>query len=396
MSALEKQRSRFLHDERGQALVEFAITAPVMVLILLFSIWFYELIQIKLKVQEASRYAVFEATAHRFHDYGDSDGKPADVFKYGQASITEITTEATLRYRHLDSAQGVFAGRRYLSASFDPPQFLISNRFEDPLPANDMVNTIFVPATYVFDLLRAMLYKHKNYYAHSLLKLNPFKLGKTGGGMMNTIFGPAEWGFNQRGYVNARVKVVVRNEWFQAGVGRFIMPNVGHTITDEYSMLVDSWRLNYNAHTRPIPDDRNLAGVSPDSKLWQQVARMFFVQKKTRNLARGFLKGIRLGLEGASYTALAFKQPKDRGPAFSEPSVIAKSYTDADAGKRNVPHGKVDDKPMPMDTAPLIDEYEKTLKARGGYFMGCRQPMKLGCTDTLGSDNPFGDYIIRE
>jgi hypothetical protein len=31
---------------------------------------------------------------------------------------------------------------------------------------------------------------------------------------------------------------------------------------------------------------------------------------------------------------------------------------------------------------------------RGNYYMGCAEPMAIGCTDTLARDNPFGAGIL--
>jgi Flp pilus assembly protein TadG len=79
----------------GQALVEFAIVAPLIVMILLFAIWFYELIHIKLKVQEATRYAAWEATAFPLHDYAEG---PDANDQLKEDALTQIRDDTCSRW----------------------------------------------------------------------------------------------------------------------------------------------------------------------------------------------------------------------------------------------------------------------------------------------------------
>lgn len=85
--------------EEGAATVEFAIIAPAVILILLWSIFFSDIAMVKLKVLEAARFAVWEETAFRnptevqndlkdrFHDLRSSDTDQVEVSKRGYMGI---------------------------------------------------------------------------------------------------------------------------------------------------------------------------------------------------------------------------------------------------------------------------------------------------------------------
>ena len=71
---------------------------PIIVLILWFAIYFIEIIQVRLKLQEATRFATWEFTAYPMHDYDEGTGSR---FEDVEAEITDMTMEI---YEDLDSS----------------------------------------------------------------------------------------------------------------------------------------------------------------------------------------------------------------------------------------------------------------------------------------------------
>jgi len=369
-------------NESGQALVEFAIVTPLIVLVILFALWFYELVQIKLKVQEAARYASWEATAYPLHDY-----------RFGRARLGQLATtftvrsnaEAILRYGDMDSSTLIPLSRRHLAASWTPPLIFTINQQEDAIYGGPLVNFLFGLGATIFDVISSLNFSSTNYVAQSLIASGR----NYGGARTARMFGSPEWGFNKRGYMRSQVAVMVSNQWFGSGLGRLLMPNSSVLLTEHNGVLADSWRLNdqaftYGGLTRP--------GYAPQSKLYRQIDRMYFVNRRTRNVARIWVQTFHTLATiayGLTFSTGSTPQVND----FLRPAVVSLPYRNAQAGKSIV---RQDLPPIGRyDSAPHRQEYQKTLRQRGNNFMGCRQAMKLGCTDTLSQDNPFGDYLVR-
>lgn len=64
MKVLKTKKRRMAEDE-GTALTEFAIVAPLFIVLIYWSQFFVDIGVLKLKAEEAARYAVWEMTAHR-------------------------------------------------------------------------------------------------------------------------------------------------------------------------------------------------------------------------------------------------------------------------------------------------------------------------------------------
>jgi len=374
--------------------VEFAIVVPLVIMVFMFSMWFTELIQIKLKVQEAARYAAWEATAYPLHDY---DKGPSALTKLSSQATTSIIADTTLRYANMDSASydPVF---RVMSASWTPPLTFIINQQEEAIPGGGVVNFIFGLAATVFDLISALAYKNANVVALSLVAT-----GKDyGGARSDRVFGSPQWGFNKRGYMKTTVGTWVTNQWFNRGVGSMVLENWGTMITESHAVLADSWRLNnggsvYGNATRP--------GVAKNSAYWKQVNRMYFVKSSARGVAKGWVNFFKSMMLAAVAFTGSSAMPMNMGDGdFVQATVVSKSYTDTSSGQVDIVQDRGATKKY--DTAPvcsgctggdILKDYGKTLKDRGKHFMGCTKQMSLGCpSSSLSGDNPFGDYITRE
>ena len=88
------------YARRGAATVEFALIVPVLVMILLFSMYLTELVRAKLKLQEFARYVVFEMTSYTLSDFANA--KHDEAFADAQREMME---EAVDRYKDMDSVE---------------------------------------------------------------------------------------------------------------------------------------------------------------------------------------------------------------------------------------------------------------------------------------------------
>lgn len=97
-------------QERGAAVVEFALGATVFVTILMFGIHFAEVGFIALKVTEAANFALFDATGRQHHD----TNIPTWGLYAGAASASEVAANG--RYMDLDGRSSKTGGALHLEA----------------------------------------------------------------------------------------------------------------------------------------------------------------------------------------------------------------------------------------------------------------------------------------
>jgi len=96
-------------NPRGSAILEFALVAPILIALILYSLFFSELVRAKLKLQEVARYAAWEMGSHPLSDYGTA--RPGAAFERAK---TATVRDSEMRYGSLDSlepAQGDFLRR---------------------------------------------------------------------------------------------------------------------------------------------------------------------------------------------------------------------------------------------------------------------------------------------
>jgi hypothetical protein len=96
---LRKRLQAFADEERAQALTEFVIVAPLFIVMLFFSWYFSDLVQLRLDTQEIARLAAWEPTNRPMHDYltGDHEAKQNNAKEDGANKLREL-------YRDLDVA----------------------------------------------------------------------------------------------------------------------------------------------------------------------------------------------------------------------------------------------------------------------------------------------------
>jgi len=375
-------RFRF-RSRRAQALTEFAIVAPVMVTCLLFAMYFYEIIQVKLKAQEVGRFAAWEFTSHPLHDY---DSGQTNGFSAARA---DITVDVVKKYANLKSGT-LGAQSKAFAVGWTPPIVTMRNEIEPKIPGGSLVNTLFNFAGYAIDFFSV---QGMNYTNPVLLAMMAGYYGEKYqwfGAGYNRFNPPNKWKFNTKGYAKVKVRLSYENllinkkfmqSWF--GPKHFLAKK--HRFTETAALVADSWRMNYG---------ENIEGTKhKDKPYYKQVERMAFVTPSIRTGMKVWTTFIQLG---SGFIALFAQQPPlTMNP--TETALVSKAYSDGDPSSGKIPVKEDhEDSPVEYDTSPMKkdSEYEKSLMVRGNNFMGCHDPEKLGCFDSLGSDNPFGDYVL--
>jgi hypothetical protein len=380
----------------GAATVEFALVVPVLVTILLFSMYLTELVRAKLKLQEMARYVVWEMTSYTLSDFANA--KHEEAFADAQR---EMMAEALDRYKDMDSAEP------------NAPAGNLVARYTD---VNGTVRNKEVP------FLDAGL-----------------ALGNTDEGFASDVLSAANggarrlldlWSFNTKGWIEAEVSMKFNNVllsrnyldkntpggFFQVdGFGGQNLASLG--LKARFSMYADPWNMEDGADAtlrgRRAGAHRKGSEQYPHG-LYQQVDRMVFL-------------GVRERLEGNTGIIGQLGQfIQQIAPAFLGTFVVSHNYgpspsgadatdwgrecigedtgieaypPEAEGGLNNVEKFSQLDWPRPkcFDTAPFRDQpyndsqYIQIFKARGDYFMGCKNPQATDPSAPTSDEGTRGD-----
>jgi hypothetical protein len=381
---------------RGAATVEFALVVPVLVMILMFSMYLTELVRAKIKLQEFSRYVVWEMTSYTLSDFGRGNHDAA--FTDAQKEMME---EAVERYKDLDSVEPNAPGGN-LVARYANLEGTLQNK-EVPFIEGGLVlgNT---DEGFASDVLGAV-----NGGANGLLNF---------------------WSFNTRGWVQLEVSmnfnnVLIPNNYLDQGRGAFFKSNplggrnLGSLrLKQRYSMYADPWNLEDGSDAtirgRRAGSHREGSGEEAQHGLHRQVDRMVFL-------------GVRAKLEQELGIIGRLRQFLQQfAPAFLGTFVVSHNYTanpsgseDAwardcigdNTGIRSYPesaHGGLNNldkfsqldwpRPKCFDTAPFRDvpynsppQYMQIFQARGEFFMGCKNPQAEDPSAPTSADSTKGD-----
>ncbi|NMO21750.1 pilus assembly protein [Pyxidicoccus fallax] len=378
--SLKRQR-KALH--RGAATVEFALAVPLLVSLLMFSMYLTELVRAKLKLLEMARYATWEMTSYTLSDFAKAEHDAA--FEDAKKEAMEELQE---RFKDMDSV-------------------------EDNAPAGTFIA------------------RYSNIQAEITNKEIPFieaglALGNSSEGFASSILGAVNggangllgfWRFNTKGWVDTRVGMRFDNAILprsyldeSGGQGGFFKQNMfgGRDLNSlqlnaHHSMYANGWNLpdGSDAVLKGRRSGAHTGGDDPHG-LYQQVNRMTFMGVKDR------IEGSPLG--GVLDFFKAFS------PAFLGTFVVSKNYGlpgDLNcAGVNSYPaaasHGLQDqmsndkelldyDRPQCFDTAPFRDQqltkaqYIKIFEARGEHFMGCKNPQAEDPSAETSTDATQGD-----
>ncbi|MDY7229433.1 TadE/TadG family type IV pilus assembly protein [Hyalangium rubrum] len=360
------------YARRGAATVEFAIIVPVLVTILMFSMYLTELVRAKIKLQEFSRYVVFEMTSYTLSDFANAQHDQA--FTDAQ---TEMMEEAVERYKDLDSVEPNAPGGNFV-AKFAEVAGTVQNKDVPFIEAGLVLGN--ANEGFASDVLGAI-----NGGANGLLSF---------------------WRFNTKGWVETEVTMKYNNailpeSYLDQGRGAFfkVDPFGGKSIASlelkqRFSMYADPWNMEDggDATIRGRRAGAHRAGSEEFSHgLYRQVNRMVFLGVKDRLLGESSIIS-----DLGSFLAQIF-------PAFLGTFVVSHNYTanptdewdreciggdtgivsypaEAQGGLNNLDKFSQLDHPRPkcFDTAPFRDQpyersqYIKIFQSRGDFFMGCK------------------------
>jgi hypothetical protein len=370
-------------SRRAQALTEFAIVAPVMVTCLLFAMYFYEIIQVKLKAQEVGRFAAWEFTSFPLHDY--KEGRTNGF----SAAKSDIRADTLIKYTNLKSGT-LGAQTKAFAVGWMPPMVTMRDQIEPKIPGGSLVNQIFNFAGYAIDALSVQGMNIQNPVLLAMMAGYYSEKYTWFGAGYNRFNPPGRWKFNTKGYPKVRVRLryenlLINKKFMQTWFGEKHFLGRKRTFTETVAVVADSWRMNYG---------ENIEGTRDKNKAYyKQVDRMAFV---TPALKTGMKVWTTLIQVASGLCAVAaFHPPHTKNN--TETALVSQAYKAGypPSGKIEVKEDHQDGSQM-YDTSPMKkdSEYEKSLKIRKNNFMGCHDPEKLGCFDSLGSDNPFGDYVL--
>ena len=390
-----------MRNRRGAAIVEFALVAPLLIGIVLFSLFLTELVRAKLKVQEASRFVTWEMTSYPLSNYGGTGAnRNDDAFAVAR---TQALDDAMRRYRDLDSVDERASGMTVM-AGYGGAHFTLENQT--------------VPSTN-----------------------QPFAASSASGGgplvanFLGTLNPSTDWlydrfGFDTKGRVQGEFSIVLDNRilprhFLDGPRGLFSVDQWGGrnlqqvTLKSRFSMVVDGWALTDGADAEMHLDSPR-AGVhrrgDTDHGLYTQVRRMshFGISNSLATIP---------GLSQLT-AIIQFTMPNPFDSAY----VVAHNYGLAPPGSRqglrqcwasdshpaadglnNLAVASVIDfdpatsRGACFDTAPFRDrasydssQYVEIFQARGGWAMGCSNPQADDPTVADAAPSNRGDRNNRK
>ncbi|WP_425334809.1 TadE/TadG family type IV pilus assembly protein [Myxococcus stipitatus] len=354
---------------RGGATVEFALSVPLLVMILMFSMYLTELVRAKLKLQEMARYAVWEMTSYALSDFakGQHDAAFEDARKEAHEELIE-------RYKDMDSVEPNNPAGSFI-ARYANVQGTITNK-EIPFLESGMLGS---PGSS----------GEGGSFASGVFGL----LNRGAGSLLNS------WGFNNKGWVESEVQMNFQNAILprayldeNSGPGGFFQTDVfgGHDLSNlqlrsRYSMYANGWHMpdGGDAIVRARRAGNHRSGSDPHG-LYLQVKRMTFLGippdgESGIGSVLGFLGNFLPNFLGT------FVVSRNYGisPAQKSKCNGLEKYEELPSSGLHTMRSLLDhERPDCFDTAPFRDEmtyensnYIKVFKARGEFFMGCKRAM---------------------
>jgi hypothetical protein len=363
-SRVQQQQSR-----RGAATVEFALVVPLLVSILMFSMFLSDILRAKLKLQEATRYVAWELTSYTLSDYGEANHDGAfDV------AMKASKDEATERYKDLDSIEPD-GGRASMMLRADPVAVNITNQ---TVAGVDLSRVFPGGSGGAGEEASAAVGKTLNFF------LNHFA-------------------FNTKGQVQVEITsklaayMLPRRYLQKDSKGFYSVDNWGGRdlsnmpIRNRFTLIANGWHLPDGGNALVKGKRAGVHDGGSEHGMFRQVGRMKFLGV-TNYLSK-------VGLDKISTVTNFFL------PDFLGTFVVAHNYTPSQSArgcnsdkhgaqeglqnldKRGLPglderNGSDDDLQRCFDTAPFRDTaaydsslYRGIFQARGENFMGCKNQM---------------------
>ncbi len=360
------EEHRRMAAQRGAATVEFALVVPLLITMVMFSMFLTEIVRVKMKLQEASRFVAWEFTSYMLTDYGNKD----HAARWDQAH-TEILEQASERYKNLDSVED----NAPFSAIFDLEELQVTVQdqevpfIQDDIPGLGSGGGI----------------------PGASAVLNQFN------GALSSVLG--FWGFNPKGQVQADVRMKVNNKYLpqnylNGGDGFFQVDQWGgvdlssFTMNSRLTMVANAWNLTDGADAVHKLGSTRSTGKYKNSNenhgMFEQVKRMTFLGLNealpdfgeelmsilpinplaSYLVSHNYKKATRAGMSNCGL-------PKHMGANNGESGLV-----NLQADPSNI----LDEGPQRcFDTSPFRDthayedsHYRTIFQARGEWFMGCK------------------------
>ncbi|MBX7098617.1 MAG: pilus assembly protein [Myxococcaceae bacterium] len=356
---------------RGAAITELALLAPVLVVILLWSMYLAELARVQLKVQEATRYMAWEMTAYTLDDYGQANHDHAFQLAHDQA-----VQEATDRYKDLDSIEDTTTGNMFMGWGGFTTEVVNEDipAFETGIPG---LGSASLPGP----------------FQKALSALND-----------SSRFFYKRFGFNTKGQVTVSTTLRTDNRILpqhfldEGGTGFFGSDVYGgrslnnRPVNNRYTLVASGWDLTdgTNSRARAFGLGAPRAGLNflgSPTGLYSQVRRMMHLGLTADladfgpvgNVASFIANVIPMPLQSAYVVSNRYEHGGD-DHGCRDFNTGAEGW----AGMNNVKGAsKLDaNQRACFDTSPFRDTvvlgdslYRQMFRARGEYFMGCMNPM---------------------
>ncbi|MDF1562964.1 MAG: pilus assembly protein [Deltaproteobacteria bacterium] len=344
---IDRARRCGLGDERGQSVVETALVVPVFVTLVFWAAFFFDLVDLRVRLQESARFAAWEATAYPLSDYESSDHDGA--WAVARAEIGEAYTDL---YADLDSADEQSTKARLATDFLVEPASLdnVEVRMADARGAKDVLPS--EELSEVADVL---------------------------GGMLDSALGQVmdNLAFNRRGLVMAEVEATVHHKLLPRGYharenggmfSRALYDATSFRMRERAALLADTWALH---------DGRSVLHEDRDLPFYKQIERGHML---------GALSSVPI-LETLAAVIDAvgdFVEDFFGIPSFTNGRLASQSYeagNDSDRIRLDT-----DELQKNFHTLPVLDtcggggcpyeasEYARTLQMRSEYYLGCPLP----------------------
>jgi len=360
-----------LRSEAGQSVTEFAVVAPVLVMIILYATFFTDAFKVKLKNQEAAIFASWEFASLPLSDYNQNKHDPLY-----QAAKQRILADVQDKYQYFDSSNPASQHPSILDSTFISVK---SFKITDGDFTNDAVPIVSTQGAKSVPGIGGLL----------------GSLGGVANNGINAVVGM--WGFDKNGMITVKThstfqNVILPSVFLQ---DRFSAPSVGQLanfqLDDSSSIVMDPWNVNdgRDVDLKTTSDDAevmgSIGGNNREHPMARQVGQMTFL-------------GLRAKIGGVTSKVARFAEFLGLGDPLASP-VVSLNYTHGDINLQGMApsepdtvgatkHGMVSYKNVEgrdsdhgiklFHTEPFRDHisYADSLNAQvfagnGPYYMGC-------------------------
>ncbi|MBS2030874.1 MAG: pilus assembly protein [Deltaproteobacteria bacterium] len=360
-----------LRSQAGQSVAEFAIVAPIMVMIVLYATFFTDAFKVKLKNQEAAIFASWEFASLPLSDYNQNKHDPL----YQQAK-QRILADVNDKYQFFDSSNPASSNPTIQDKTFiSVKAFKIadSDFTNDPVPIVSTQGAKSVPG--IGGLLGS--------------------LGGVANNGINAVVGM--WGFDKNGMMTVKTHSTYQNVILPSGFldTHFHAPMVkqlaNFQLDDSASVVMDPWTVNDGR-------DVDLKTTSEDGEVMGSIGGNTHEHPFARQVGQMSFLGLRSKIGGVTSKVSRFAQFLGLGDPLANP-VVSLNYTHGDINPPGMApsepdtvgatkHGMVSYKNVEnrdsdhgiklFHTEPFRDHisYANSLNAQvfagnGPYYMGC-------------------------